>query len=288
MMQALRIRFVAIQQISAVTRCACAPVRYTHLMLSYQHIYHAGNLADVHKHSLLAWMLDYLIRKDKPVSYIETHAGRALYDLTSDEAIKTGEAAMGIERAKSWFDPDHPYMRCLAQTAETHGQNAYPGSPMIAVQTLRDSDKITLAELHPTEHLNLELSLPTAKCWRTDGFSMGHSMLPPTPRRGLMLIDPSFEIKDDYLTIPGHIKKYVRAWNVGTIALWYPILTSGAHHTMLKTLENDNPDALRHEVRFPPARPGHGMIGSGLFVVRPPFGLAQEAAKLKTRFDALS
>lgn len=257
-------------------------------MLSYQHIYHAGNLADVHKHSLLAWMLDYLTRKDKPVSYLETHAGRARYDLSADEAVKTGEAARGIGRAKAWFDGDHPYMRCLRQTTESFGETAYPGSPLIATQTLRDTDTITLAELHPTEHLNLELALPTAKCWRTDGFSMAHSMCPPTPRRGLMLIDPSFEIKDDYATIPGHIKKYARAWNVGIIVLWYPILTSAAHHSMLKTLENDHPDALRHEVRFPPARPGHGMIGSGLFVIRPPFGLAGEAAKLKTRFDALS
>jgi len=257
-------------------------------MLSYQHIYHAGNLADVHKHSLLAWMLAYLTRKDKPLSYIETHAGRALYDLNADEAIKTGEAAQGIARAKAWYAPDHPYIRSLRQTTETHGKNAYPGSPLIAVQTLRDTDTITLAELHPVEHLNLELALPTAKCWRTDGFAMAHSMLPPTPRRGLMLIDPSYEIKDDYDTIPGQIKKYARAWNVGIIVLWYPILTSNTHYNMLKLLENNHQYALRHEVRFAPARPGHGMIGSGLFVIRPPFGLAAEAATLKTRFDALS
>jgi len=257
-------------------------------MLSYQHIYHAGNLADVHKHSLLAWMLAYLTRKAKPLSYIETHAGRALYDLSADEAIKTGEAAQGIERAKAWFAPDHPYIHSLRQTTETHGETTYPGSPLIAVQTLRDTDTITLAELHPTEHLNLELALPTAKCWRTDGLDMAHSMLPPTPRRGLMLIDPSYEIKDDYVTIPVQIKKYARAWNVGIIVLWYPILTSGAHHNMLEALANNHPEALRHEVRFPPARPGHGMVGSGLFVIRPPFGLAAEAATLKTRFNALN
>ena len=256
-------------------------------MLSYQHIYHAGNLADVHKHSLLAWMLAYLTRKAKPVSYVETHSGRALYDLGAAEAVKTGEAAQGIGRAETWFPPDHPYMRCLTQTAGTHDENAYPGSPLIAAQTLRDMDQITLAELHPREHNALELALPTAKVHRADGFAMAHSILPPTPRRGLMLIDPSFEVKDDYATIPGHIKKYARAWNVGIIVLWYPILTSGAHGNMLKTLEKDHPDALRHEVRFPPARPGHGMVGSGLFVIRPPFGLAAEAANLKTRFDQL-
>ncbi|APX11058.1 23S rRNA (adenine(2030)-N(6))-methyltransferase RlmJ [Tateyamaria omphalii] len=256
-------------------------------MLSYQHIYHAGNLADVHKHSLLAWMLAYLTRKDKPVSYIETHGGRALYDLGADEALKTGEAAQGITRAQSWFPADHPYTRCLTQTTAIHGKNAYPGSPMIAAQILRDTDTITLAELHPAEHNALELALPTAKVHRTDGFAMAHSILPPTPRRGLMLIDPSFEEKDDYQTIPAHIRKYARAWNVGIIALWYPILTSGAHSNMLKTLQKDHPGALRHEVRFAPARPGHGMVGSGLFVLRPPFGLAEQATILKTHFDQL-
>lgn len=256
-------------------------------MLSYQHIYHAGNLADVHKHALLAWMLDYLTRKDKPVSYIETHAGRALYDLTADEALKTGEAEMGIKRARRWFADDHPYVKSLKETTKIDGENTYPGSPMIATQRLRETDTITLAELHPGEHNELELALPMAICRRTDGFAMAHSMLPPTPRRGLMLIDPSFEIKDDYEAIPTHIRKYARAWNVGVIVLWYPILTSSVHGSMLKTLQSDHPDALRHEVRFPPARPGHGMIGSGLFVINPPFGIAQEAANLKTRFDTL-
>ncbi|WP_299551756.1 23S rRNA (adenine(2030)-N(6))-methyltransferase RlmJ [uncultured Tateyamaria sp.] len=256
-------------------------------MLSYQHIFHAGNLADVHKHSLLAWMLDYLIRKDKPVSYIETHGGRALYDLSAGEAVKTGEAAQGITRVRHWFDEDHPYAKCLKQITDLNGEKVYPGSPLIASQILRDTDTLTIAELHPNEHNALELALPKATVRRADGFAMAHSMLPPTPRRGLMLIDPSFEVKEDYATIPGHIKKYVRAWNVGIIALWYPILTSDTHNNMLKILEKDHPDALRHEVRFRPARPGHGMIGSGLFVIRPPFGLAEQAANLKTRFDQL-
>ncbi len=83
-------------------------------MLSYQHIYHAGNLADVHKHSMLAWALAYMIRKDKPLSYLETHAGRGLYDLQDAAALKTGEAAKGIALAQDWFAPDHPYAQVLA------------------------------------------------------------------------------------------------------------------------------------------------------------------------------
>ena len=116
---------------------------------------------------------------------------------------------------------------------------------------------------------------------------MAHSLLPPTPRRGLLLIDPSYEVKADYAAIPKHIRTYARIWNVGTIVLWYPVLTSNAHANMLTTLQNTHPDALRHEVSFPPARPGHGMVGSGLFVLRPPFGLADRATNLKTLFDQL-
>ena len=258
-------------------------------MLSYQHSYHAGNLADVHKHSLLAWMLAYLCRKDKPLSYLETHAGRALYDLSDAEAQKTGEAAQGIEKWRNWFDADHPYARVLDRVMSEHGPRAYPGSPLIAALSLRATDSLHLAELHPGEHaaLTYAMSPHAATIHHRDGFEMAFSLCPPTPRRGLLLIDPSFEIKTDYETIPRQIAKLARAWNVGIIALWYPILTSGAHTPMLKTLHTDHALALTHEVRFPPARPGHGMVGSGLFVINPPYGLEAEAKRLGAAFRTL-
>lgn len=258
-------------------------------MLSYQHIYHAGNLADVHKHCLLAVMLDYLIRKDKPLSYIETHGGRALYDLRDAAALKTNEAAQGIAKVEGWFKPDHPYARVLHQTRTENGPNSYPGSPLIAAMLLRPTDSLHLAELHPKEHaaLTLALSPYPVKCHHRDGFEMAHALTPPTPRRGLMLIDPSYEIKDDYTALPRHIAKLARAWNVGIIALWYPILTSAAHTPMLRTLTDAHPTALRHEVRFPPARPGHGMIGSGMFILNPPYGLEDEAKRLTNLYKSL-
>lgn len=264
-------------------------MRYTASMLSYQHIYHAGNLADVHKHSLLAWMLSYLTRKDKPLSYIETHAGRALYDLTDDAALKTGEAAQGITKAAAWFAPGHPYAEVLGKIKTQHGPTAYPGSPLISALSLRPTDQIHLAELHPQEHdaLDLAMSPYPVKCHLRDGFELAHALTPPTPRRGMLLIDPSYEIKDDYAAIPQHIAKLVRAWNVGIIALWYPILTNHAHHPMLNTLSAAHPSALRHEVRFPPARPGHGMVGSGMFVINPPYGLGDEAKELARHFAKL-
>ncbi|SMX43300.1 23S rRNA (adenine(2030)-N(6))-methyltransferase RlmJ [Maliponia aquimaris] len=258
-------------------------------MLSYQHAYHAGNLADVHKHAALAVALDYLTRKRKPLSYIETHAGRGLYDLTGAEAQKTGEAAQGIARAEAWFGPDHPYTRALHGVRAAHGPQAYPGSPLIAQSLLRDTDRLHLAELHPQEHAALRdaLRAPNVSIHRQDGFALAHSLCPPEPRRGLLLVDPSWEIKSDYATLPKWLAGIGRKWNVGVLMLWYPLLTDAPHAPMLTALQAAFPEGLRHEVRFPPARDGHRMIGSGLFVVNPPWGLADSLADLSSRFAAL-
>jgi len=257
-------------------------------MLSYQHHYHAGNLADVHKHALLAWVLDYLTLKDKPLSYIETHAGRGLYDLGADEAVKTGEAAAGVAVAEAWFAADHPFRRRLAEVRAAHGPEAYPGSPMVAALSLRDGDVMHLAELHPQEHRALVTNLGPwgAHVQARDGFEMALAVCPPTPRRGVMLIDPSYEVKADYDLIPKVIGQINRKWNVGVICLWYPLLAGAPHRPMLATLAGAFPDGLRAEVRFPPARDGHRMEGSGMFVVNPPFGMADEAARIAGSFLA--
>jgi 23S rRNA (adenine2030-N6)-methyltransferase len=114
---------------------------------------------------------------------------------------------------------------------------------------------------------------------------MAQAVCPPEPRRGLLLIDPSYEVKTDYETIPSQIAKLHRKWNVGIICLWYPILTGGAHGPMLTAIEAQQlPGALRHEVRFPPVRPGHRMVGSGLFIVNAPYGTDAEARRLTTLF----
>lgn len=256
-------------------------------MLSYQHGYHAGNLADVHKHAALAWVIAYMTAKAKPMSYVETHGGRGIYDLAGDQARKTGEAEAGIVRASAWFDEAHPYAQAMAACRAEHGPDAYPGSPWIASWLLREDDVLHVAELHPTEHSALRIAVPGAHIYRQDGFDMAYSQTPPTPRRGLMLVDPSYEVKADYTAIPAHFAKIARAWPVGVMILWYPILTDGRHKTMLQSLGRVFPDGLRHEVAFAPARNGHGMIGSGLFVVNPPWGLEEALAGLSTCFAAL-
>lgn len=255
-------------------------------MLSYQHIYHAGNLADVQKHALLAWMLEYLTQKDKPLSYLETHAGRGLYDLGAAEALKTGEARAGVDLAEGWFPADHPYMQRLAETRAMFGAGSYPGSPLIAALGLRETDSIHLAELHPQEHAALTASLGPwgAHIQKRDGYEMALALTPPTPRRGLLLIDPSYEVKDEYQTIPKIMGQIARKWNVGILCLWYPILQTGAHIGMLAALTAQFPEALRHELRFPPVREGHKMIGTGMFIVNPPFGIEAETRRLSACF----
>lgn len=245
-------------------------------MLSYQHIYHAGNLADVHKHAALAWVLDYLTRKNKPLSYIETHAGRGLYDLSAAEAVKTGEAKAGIGRLARTFASDHPYRRALDKVAQKYGPDAYAGSPLLAAELLRPMDNIHLAELHPQEHGALKATMQKAggaQLYHQDGFEMAQSICPPEPRRGVMLIDPSYEIKSDYARIPKIISQLARKWNVGVIILWYPILTNKAQQGMVTELRETFPEAVIHTETFPPARAGHGMVGSGLFILNPPFGM---------------
>lgn len=257
-------------------------------MLSYQHAYHAGNLADLHKHALLAWMLDYLTAKPKPLTYMETHAGRGLYDLSGPEAAKTGEAAAGIGRAlaQNWLPADHPLRQALDHIRDLHGPSAYPGSPLIARYFLRPEDEAHLAELHPAEYAALSEVARFAHLHKQDGFSLAKAVCPPTPRRGLMLIDPSYEIKSDYDEIARHIAQISRKWNVGVIALWYPILADDRHKPMLAALREAHPDALSSQVRFAAVRPGHGMIGSGMFVLNAPYGLADEAARLESVLGA--
>ncbi len=178
----------------------------------------------------------------------------------------------------------------LAAARARYGENAYPGSPLIAAELLRASDSLTLAELHPREFAALEAAMAPchAACRREDGLKLALAATPPEPRRGLMLIDPSYEVKADYAALPPLIRKVHQKWNVGVIMLWYPILTSGAHLAMLDALKAaDLPKALRHELRFPPAREGHGMVGSGIFVVNAPFILAAETARIDALFAGL-
>jgi 23S rRNA (adenine2030-N6)-methyltransferase len=167
---------------------------------------------------------------------------------------------------------------------------AYPGSPLIAALTLRDIDRLQLSELHPQEYAalaDLMLRYP-AHVQQKDGLAAALSQLPPEPRRGFLLVDPSYEVKADYEAVAETLIRVHRKWPVGVLMLWYPLIEGAPHDAMLDRLEKAIPEGFRHEVRFPPARPGHRMTGSGVFFVNPPYGLQDQARWLSGRFATLS
>lgn len=238
-------------------------------MLSYQHLYHAGSAADVHKHAVLAELLAGLTAKPRGISYVETHAGRGLYDLAAPEALRTGEAARGIARIAP--DPASPYGAALARIRARHGPQAYPGSPLVARALLRPQDRLALIELHPAEHAALRAALggPGVAIHRRDGPEAVLALAPFAPRKGLVLVDPSYEIKDDYAATGAFVRALVAKWPQASVLVWYPLLPAGRHADLRAGLAPLSP--LIDEAAFaePPAR---GMTGSGLALVNGPFG----------------
>lgn len=260
-------------------------------MLSYQHAYHAGNLADVHKHAALALVLGYMTKKNKPITYMETHAGRGLYDLGSREARKTGEAESGVARIFDRFAPEHPYRKVVEEVRAYHGPQSYPGSPLIASTMLHDGlrvgDRLQLAELHPREHEALVEAMPNSgvHIYKEDGFPWAARLCPPTPRRGLLMIDPSYELAHDFTGIPDFLAGLHGLWPVGVMMLWYPILESSAQEEMTDAILQTGYDKLlHHEIIFDKAADHHRLKGSGLIVLNPPFTLGEDLALLETVF----
>ena len=253
-------------------------------MLSYRHAFHAGNHADVLKHLVLIQVLNHLNQKDKPWWYVETHAGAGVYDLGSNYARKNSEHDTGIGRL--WSRSDLP-QAVADYLAVVRGMNPdghlrlYPGSPWIASRLMRPRDRLRLFELHPNDLDLLRRSFAEmsrqVRIEGADGFAGLKTVLPPPPRRGLTLIDPAYEVKTDYRQVIAALKAGLERFATGIYAVWYP---------MLPRLEaRELPDRLKRlpglrwlhvglSVRAP-SPDGHGMHGSGLFLVNPPWPLAE-------------
>ncbi len=244
-------------------------------MLSYQHGYHAGGPADLHKHIALAGLIALLTRKARPITYMESHAGRGLYDLESAQALKTGEWRAGIGSAAP---ADGPFWRALAQVRERHGPSAYPGSPALVRALLRPDDRMILMELHPAEHAALTAALkgPGVDIHRRDGREGVLALSPPKPRRGLALIDPSYERKEEYAETASFAFDLARKWPEAAILIWYPVLGAARHVEMVRRLRDRLPATLVFETTFP-AHGGRqsGMTGSGLALLNPPYGAGE-------------
>ncbi len=194
--------------------------------MNYRHIYHAGNFADVVKHLILVLCLDYLLKKDGAVCVIDAHAGAGLYDLGSEEAAKTGEWLRGIGRLMDAATAPADLKLYLDLIGEDLAAGRYPGSPLLAARRLRRQDRLIANELHePTfEALRGALSRHgQARPTRMDAYECVRAHIPPKERRGLVLIDPPFELKTEFDTLIGQMKQWKKRWATGVFLLWYPI-----------------------------------------------------------------
>lgn len=253
-------------------------------MLSYQHTYHAGNFADVHKHALLCLLLDTLGQKSAPLRYFETHAGRGLYDLSAAEAVRTGEFHSGISRFL-----EHPTPQPLASYRQAvlahnpHELRYYPGSPALAQALTREHDPLVLMELHPSEYAALKATLRGARVHlhKRDGYEGLKALTPPREGRGLALIDPSYEVKDEYRKAVRLLREVHARWRSGVYALWYPLLPANLHRDLLAGLKASGiRKILYSELIVRPRGEGVGLYGSGMVIINPPWPLAETCATL--------
>ncbi len=250
-------------------------------MLSYQHIYHAGNFADVHKHAILTRLLQALALKPQKFAVLDTHAGRGLYDLQSDEALKISEFTHGIlpfwQQRGQGKTPLADYLNIVAGVNADGELRFYPGSAMIAQALMRAGDRLTAIERHPGEVNALREAFEgvrNVKVEQADGFQKLVELVPPAEMRGLVLIDPSYEIKTEYDDLPRQLQKAWKKWPQGQFVIWYPMLASDLHRKMLTALRlSDIKNVLVSEIRLDRApQESFGMYGAGMIVVNPPFG----------------
>mgnify|MGYP003336424807 FL=1 len=249
-------------------------------MLAYRHAFHAGNHADVLKHCVLQQILLYMNQKDKPYWVIDTHAGAGMYSLASDYANTKSEYLDGV--ARLWECDDLPkvlseYMNLIQLCNNKGDWTLYPGSPEVIRRTIRADDRMRLFELHPTDFEILEENFERdrqAKLFKSDGFASLKALLPPPTRRAVIFMDPPYEIKSDYPKVVDALQEGLSRFAEGVYVVWYPILTRGDHIRMIESLRKLSEKTLNIAMTVQePDEKGFGMLGSGLFVINPPWTL---------------
>jgi len=265
-------------------------------MLSYRHGFHAGNHADVLKHFVLIQLLQYMNQKDTAYTYIDTHSGAGLYSLDSGYAVKNAEYETGI--APLWDKKDLPaalaeYLDLVKALNPSGKMRYYPGSPYCADKIMREQDRLRLFELHPSEikilsenfrkldaHAAEQGRRPTVRGKRViisdqDGFESLKALLPPPSRRGIVLIDPPYEVKDDYRRVKVALEDALKRFPTGTYAVWYPVLQRQEARQLPDKLKRlPSKDWLNVTLSISgPAPDGFGLHSSGMFILNPPWTL---------------
>lgn len=251
-------------------------------MLSYRHAFHAGNHADVLKHCVLTLVIDYLKQKEKPLWYVDTHAGAGAYDLASAEAKKNAEFSDGIEllfAQRTILPPTlQPYIDAI-ENFRAHAPHGYPGSPWLAAHLLRTQDRLRLFEMHPQDFDILKAAMAHDRriaIAASDGFAALKALLPPPSRRALVLIDPPYELKEDYARVIAVLSDALRRFATGTYLVWYPLLPRGESARLPEQLATLDHNALRIELRIDEPHGDFGMYGSGMYVLNPPWLLRKQ------------
>ena len=259
--------------------------------MNYRHAFHAGGFADVIKHIVLVRMLSYLQDKPAPFRVIDTHAGAGLYDLTSDEALRGGAWLTGIARIMQARFSDKtaallkPYLDIVRAFNPGRELVAYPGSPLIARALLRPQDRLTACEVEPKARKRLIDALrrdTQARVVDLDGWLALPAFVPPNERRGLILIDPPFEAKDEFERLAQGFAEAFAKWPTGSYLLWYPVKSRRATDTLARHVADvvgaGKPPgkALRLEFSVAPQEAGGPLASAGLLMVNPPWTLAGE------------
>jgi 23S rRNA (adenine2030-N6)-methyltransferase len=250
-------------------------------MLSYRHGFHAGNFADVLKHLVQIQILEYLKKKDAPFYYHDTHAGSGLYAIADPYMQKNQEYQSGIERI--WYaEPLTPLLNdylAFIRMLNPEGKLAYyPGSPEVASRLVRDQDRIFLGERHTTDFTNLSEQYGRQNgihCELIDAWDGLKAKLPPIERRGLILIDPSYEIKADYTQIPRVVQDALLRFSNGIFAIWYPVIDTYVSDKLVQKLGRLTANDILHlQLDLGRDRSAPGMHACGMVIINPPYTLA--------------
>jgi Protein involved in catabolism of external DNA len=254
--------------------------------LNYRHAFHAGNFADVVKHIILTRILAYLMRKDAAFRVLDTHAGLGIYDLFGDQAGKTGEWQDGIGRLIDTGLPQQaaaliaPYLEAVRAQNPDANLRYYPGSPFVTRHMLRAQDRLMGFELHPIDADRLRENFAgdiQTRITQLDAWKIFGTHLPPKEKRGLVLIDPPFEEKGEFIRMTKSLVQGHQRWPGGTYAYWYPIKEPGEVDAYIKALKSTGiPKILRLELTIRPPSTPPRLHGTGMIVVNPPFVLEEE------------
>lgn len=255
-------------------------------MLSYRHAFHAGNHADVFKHLVLSLLVHSLLRKEKAFFFLDTHAGAGRYPLKSEMALKNREFEGGIDRL--WHAPRVPeavsgYLDAVRTTNPGRELRWYPGSPRIARHFLRSQDRMVLCELHPREVLQIGREFEGDRQVRVepgDGYQALKALLPPRERRGLVHIDPPYELKDERRRVLEAVTDAYRRWATGIYAIWYPIQDRATADNFMRQFKRQGiPKILCAELTVLAEAPFR-LNGSGLLIINPPWQLDEQLGQV--------